>query len=126
MIWKHYYSLLASTAVIITLIATRPDFDGWYLLPLLLAGGGGTTIIIQLGRRRLQTPMLDKVDEELEAKKRVWELNKKILSDGVPSMRPMMGAVILVLGGIMAYAYLSEPGAIDNVKEWMGLFGCSC
>ena len=74
----------------------------------------------------MQTPMLNKVDEELEAKRRAWELNKKIRNDGVPSMRSMMGAMILVLGGIMVYAYLSEPGAIDNVKEWMGLFGCSC
>ena len=127
MIWQHYHSLLASTAVAIVLIITRPDFEGWQLALPILAGGGGTTIIIQLGRRRrAQSKMLDNVDEEIEAQRRQWKFQKEVESHQLRPARWIAIIVILVVTLPILGVVAANPETMEVVKRWMGLFGCSC
>lgn len=118
--------MLASTAVAVALILTRPDFEGWYLVPPLLAGGGGTIIIQIGGRRRRQSQMLDIVDDEIEARRRRWKFQKEVDSH---QSRPMRWfAIIMALFIVVPTVAIivSSPETIEVIERWKGVFGCEC
>lgn len=131
MIWRHIHSLLASAVVMAVLLVTRPDFEVWYLTLPALTAGGGITVNITVGRRRRrQSPMLDSVDDEIEAKRRWWEFQKKVERDRTRTDRRIaygvVIAMVLVIGLPILGVILASPGTVEVVRRWLGLFGCSC
>ena len=127
MIWRHIYSLLTSTAVTAVLLVTRQDFESWYLIPPALVAVSGVTINIRLGRRRRpQSSMLNSVDEEIEAKRRWWEFQKRVENDGSITERQAAYVVLSLIVFAIIIAIVASPETVEVIKRWSYLFGCEC
>lgn len=126
MIWKHHYSLLVAAGMTVVLLITRPDFEGWHLLPSFGLWGSGHVIIIKLGRRQM-SPERAALKDRLEMEKMKVEYEKKIRYSW--GDRHAGALATLLVGGIFAVAggvfWLGTYGP-EGVREWLELFGCQC
>ena len=118
--------MLVAAAVSVAILATRPDFEEWYLLPSFGLWGGGHVVIVKLGRRK-ESPRIAALKEELEMDRMKSEHKRRQrfswaeMHSGAIVGGGLLGFLTLVLGGL----WLSTYG-IEGILEWLSLLGCRC
>lgn len=102
-------------------------------LPALTVLGGVTVKIKIDRRRRSQSPMLDRVDEEIEAERKWWKFTKSVergMSRPGRWAALIMVVVFVLFAAYLAFPFLSrmvaDPETVEIVKRCLGLFDCVC
>ena len=106
----------------VTILATRPDFEWWYLLPSFGLWGGGHAIIIRIGRRQI-SPETAALKDRLERDKMRHEYERKIRYSWTE--RHAGALVLLFFVVVFGVGWLAMYGT-EGVREWLGLLGCWC